>query len=242
MILNKKNESNNNSLNKYNISYNTQRNNSNNYPRKNIMNKKINSFRESNIQYNNLINDNIKKLINQNNNIDNSDLINGNINNNNDDIKNIINEVNMNDYNEDFDDEENKINEILNLLEIDNINDIESKIQELIDIENFTNKIISLYEQFNQTSNKNKTNLKDILNWISFSAKNNNENIEYENYCKELMTINNINSFDKLKIFIDNVLNKNKKNNNFIGGVKKLLSSNIDDNIDENIITEHIKF
>ena len=107
-------------------------------------------------------------------------------------------------------------------------------------MEIFTNKIISLFLKFNK--NNEQINLKNVLNWISFAAKNNKDNEEYENFCKELMEINNINNFEELKIFIDSVLNKNKKNNDFIDGVKKLLSSNIDDNTDDNLISERIKF
>ena len=76
---------------------------------------------------------------------------------------------------------------------------------------------------------------------MSDTAKNNKENEEYEKFCKELMEYNNINNFNELKIFIDNILGENKKNNNFIGGVKKLLSSNIDDNTEDNI-TDDVNF
>lgn len=50
----------------------------------------------------------------------------------------------------------------------------------------------------------------------------------------KLMRDNHINNFNELKSFIDNILNKNIQNNNFIGGVKKILSTNIDDNSDFN--------
>ena len=42
----------------------------------------------------------------------------------------------------------------------------------------------------------------------------------------------NIKNFNQFKSFIDKILNKNIQNNNFIGGVKKILTTNIDDNSD----------
>jgi hypothetical protein len=63
---------------------------------------------------------------------------------------------------------------------------------------------------------------------------------EVKNYKRKPTVVQAIqftgNNFDELKIFIDNILNKNKKNNNFIGGVKKILYSNIDDNNNDNDI------
>ena len=55
------------------------------------------------------------------------------------------------------------------------------------------------------------------------------------------MKRNNIHSFKEFKSFIDNILNKNIQNNNFIGGVKRILSTNIDDNSDLNFI-DNINF
>ena len=86
----------------------------------------------------------------------------------------------------------------------------------------------------NNISSKDDINLDDILYWISSLSKIKHEKDEYKQYCMKLMRDNHINNFNELKSFIDNILNKNIQNNNFIGGVKKILSTNIDDNSDFN--------
>ena len=139
--------------------------------------------------------------------------------------------------------EDDKIdtNKLLYLLQINNINDIKERIKELNRAEIFTNKIISLFYKYNKNISDDIINLDDILNYITLSIKYKNENLEYELYCKNLMKRNNIHSFKEFKSFIDNILNKNIQNNNFIGGVKRILSTNIDDNSDLNFI-DNINF
>ena len=194
-------------------------------------------FQNKNTKYTHKTNNNLN--YNYYNNLDS----NNDINNNNKDISNNNDNIDINNNNNE---EDQKINELLQLLEVDNINETKDKIQELIEMEDFTNKVISLFIQFNGKNNNQEENdidLNDILFWISYAVKYNKENEEYEKYCKELMKVNNINNFEELKSFINNILNRNKKNNNFIGGVKKILSSNIDDNNNANIIDNiHIKF
>ena len=56
------------------------------------------------------------------------------------------------------------------------------------------------------------------------------------------MENNNLNNFDEFKIFIDSILKRNLKNNNFIGGVKKILNTNLDNNNDDNSDTVNYNY
>ena len=245
----------------YNLKFNTKRNK--NYNMDKISHKKINSFRERSTPKINLINNNFKKDKERNNSFNNSDISikekNKNSINNNIFDEHNINDINMNyylknlgngindinpkninlnsnnkkDINENK--EEQKIDELLNMLGIENISDTKAKIKEFLDKEAFTNKVVSLFYKYNNgKNNENNIDLKDIIYWISFAAQKNKENEEYEKYCKELMENNNLNNFDEFKIFIDSILKRNLKNNNFIGGVKKILNTNLDNNTDDN--------
>ena len=127
-----------------------------------------------------------------------------------------------------------EINDLLKVLKLNNVNDLKEKLRELNNIKKFSKKVVSLYYKFNNISSKDDINLDDILYWISSLSKIKNEKDEYKQYCMKLMRDNHINNFNELKSFIDNILNKNIQNNNFIGGVKKILSTNIDDNSDFN--------
>jgi len=250
-----------------NLKFNTQRNK--NYNMNKITHKKMNSFRERSTPKINLINNNIKKEKEKNNSFNNSDISikekNKNIINNNIFDERNINDINMNYYlknvgngindinpkninlnnkneiNENQEDQ--KINELLNLLDIENISDTKAKIKEFLDKEAFTNKVVSLFYKYNNGKRiDNNIDLKDIIYWISFAAQKNKENEEYEKYCKELMENNNLNNFDEFKIFIDSILKRNLKNNNFIGGVKKILNTNLDNNNDDNSDTVNYNY
>ena len=243
----------------YNLKLNTQRNK--NYNMNKITHKKMNSFRERSTPKINLINNNFKKDKERNNSFNNSDISikekNKNIIYNSIFDERNINDINMNYYlknlrngindinpkninlnnkneiNENKEDQ--KINELLNLLDIENISDTKAKIKEFLDKEAFTNKVVSLFYKYNNGKNiENNIDLKDIIYWISFAAQKNKENEEYEKYCKALMENNNLNNFDEFKVFIDSILKRNLKNNNFIGGVKKILNTNLDNNTDDN--------
>ena len=181
--------------------------------------KQINSFRQNN---------NIKNMQNYNNLQDNYKNYDKKKESNK--YSNMNYEISKNSETE----EKIEINKLLFLLKINNINDIKERIKELNNAEIFSNKIISLFYKYNQIKRNEDINLEEILNWYSSSFKNKKENEEYESYCKKLMKRNNIRSFKELKSFIDNIVNKNIQNNNFIGGVKKILSTNIDDNSEFN--------
>ena len=143
---------------------------------------------------------------------------------------NIGNEQNKNDENVEL----MEINNFLKSLGLKNIKDLKKKLKEYHTTDIFTNKVISLFYKYNTNISKDEIDLNDVLNWISSLAKIKRENEEYKLYCKNLMKENNIKNFKEFKFFIDKILNKNIQNNNFIGGVKKILSSNIDDNSDFN--------
>ena len=127
--------------------------------------------------------------------------------------------------------EENiEINRLLELLKLKNNNDLKMKLKELYMTKIFANKIISLFYKNNKNKKKNAINFDDVLCWILSMSNYNKENEEYKLYCKKIMKNYNIKSFNHFKVFIDKILNKNIQNINFIGGVKKILSTNIDDN------------
>ena len=151
-----------------------------------------------------------------------------------------LNNINTNIENENYSNGESKeiieINNLLTSLKLKNINDLKQKLKEYRTTDIFTNKVISLFYKFNTNISKDEIDLNDVLNWISNLAKIKRENEEYKLYCKNLMKENNISNFKEFKSFIDKILNKNIQNNNFIGGVKKILSTNIDENSDFNFI------
>ena len=122
-----------------------------------------------------------------------------------------------------------------------NNNDLKKKLNELYNTQIFANKVISIFHKNHKNIAKDDINLEDVLYWILSISNYKKENDEYKKYCKQLMKNNNINSFSEFKMFIDRILNKNIQNNNFIGGVKKILSTNIDDNSDFNFI-DNINF
>jgi hypothetical protein len=193
--------------------------------------KKINSFHEQNVLKN--IN-NINTTESQENNKNNSfnDSFYYNLNNNN------IENENSKKYEND---ENSEIKELLKLLKLKNNNDLKKKLNELYNTQIFANKVISIFHKNHKNIAKDDINLEDVLYWILSISNYKKENDEYKKYCKQLMKNNNINSFSEFKMFIDRILNKNIQNNNFIGGVKKILSTNIDDNSDFNVI-DNINF
>ena len=129
-----------------------------------------------------------------------------------------------------------EINRLLELLKLKNNNDLKMKLKELYMTKIFANKIISLFYKNNKNKKKNAINFDDVLCWILSMSNYNKENEEYKLYCKKIMKNYNIKSFNHFKVFIDKILNKNIQNNNFIGGVKKILSTNIDDNSEFKLI------
>ena len=124
----------------------------------------------------------------------------------------------------DFDgDKNNNINYYYKLLNVKNHDEYIHKINKLLSYEDFIHKIKKLYFKFND-QNKN-FKLKDILFWISFNINNDNKKNKYEEYCHEIMKHFNIPNYDKFKIFINNLISKNKNNDYFVNGMKELFNS-----------------
>ena len=120
-------------------------------------------------------------------------------------------------------DKNNNINNYYKLLNVKNHDEYIHKINKLLSYEDFIHKIKKLYFKFND-QNKN-FKLKDILFWISFNINNDNKKNKYEEYCHEIMKHFNIPNYDKFKIFINNLINKNKNNDYFVNGMKELFNS-----------------
>ena len=218
--------------------------NKQNYIKQNARTNKINKFQTcyyNNRNRNSIIQKSNRKMsiLQQMNFInslkDNSEDIHENYKNNSDSS---FNNINNNIENEQYKNNENveilEINNLLKSLKLKNINDLKQKLKEYHTTDIFTNKVISLFYKYNTDVSKDEIDLNDVLNWISSLVKIKRENEEYKLYCKNLMEENNIKNFKEFKSFIDKILNKNIQNNNFIGGVKKILSTNIDDNSDFN--------
>ena len=142
---------------------------------------------------------------------------------------------------ENQDDENIEINQLLELLKLKDNNDLKKKLKELYITKIFANKVISLFYKNNENKIKNNINFDDVLCWILSLSNYNKENEEYKLYCRKIMKNYNIKNFNQFKSFIDKILNKNIQNNNFIGGVKKILTTNIDDNSDFKFI-DNINF
>ena len=93
---------------------------------------------------------------------------------------------------------------------------------------NFIIKIKNLYLSSNYNNNINKNAFyDDILSWINQNNINinNNKNI-YRDYCKEIMKNNNLTKIEEFKGFMNQILNKNKQNSEFLKGMKEIFLHN----------------
>jgi len=111
------------------------------------------------------------------------------------------------------------LNEIKTILNLNNNNDIINKILEYKKYEELYNEIKSLYETKYRVDKD--LNNETLLNWIDEL----NEKSIYYNYCQNIMNNYNIHSFDELKNFLDEFFVKNKRNEHFVYGMKKILCS-----------------
>ena len=154
-----------------------------------------NNKTQRNIKNNNYFNQNYSKSFNSYNLLNNSN-INGTKNNNN---NNII-----------FNDKD-KIEQLLNMLNVKNINEGILKVNSLLKYEKDINKLKELYEDNNCENYKfNTENM-----WLSNIIKNYKRNEKYKNYCQNIMILYKIKNFADFKIFIKNLLQKNKNHKNF---------------------------
>ena len=105
-----------------------------------------------------------------------------------------------------------------------NLEELINWIKRVKQYKNFVDKIKNIYSLYNNNTNvDNDGCYNDIIFWIN---QNNNKNKEYEIYCKEIMKINNLKDVKEFKIFMNQILNKNKKNIQFLQGMKKIFQNN----------------
>ena len=126
-----------------------------------------------------------------------------------------------------YDEKENINNNIFKLLNVKNSKECINKINKLLNYENFIHKLKKIYFNFN--GNNNDFKLRDILFWISFNLNNEinkkNKINQYEEFCIEIMNKFNISNFGHFKKFFINLINKDKNNNYFVDGMKKLFNN-----------------
>ena len=131
-----------------------------------------------------------------------------------------------------------KLNEMINFLNQYN-NDQNVKIKEEL-----ITKLKSLYISSNNSyDNKENITIQDLWRWIKNLINNvrqlsvekkknaelyNNNYAIYKKYCEKLIQEFNLNSFDELKIFIDDLLAKNNVNKKRVEKLRKVLMNNRD--------------
>ena len=134
---------------------------------------------------------------------------------------NKINDLNFNyAYNKNID----KITQLLNC---NNYEECLNKINEISEQKKFVNKILKIYNKYNQEVEKGDTDYENILLWINYliySKQRNKNDDKYEIFCKQLMKENNINNFSFFQNFTRNIINEKKNENNFLEDIKKILS------------------
>ncbi len=111
------------------------------------------------------------------------------------------------------------LNQIKKLLNLNNNNDIINKILEYKKYEELYEEIKKLFSTKYRIDKD--LNNETLLNWINEL----NEISIYYNYCQKIMNNYNIHSFDELRNFLDEFFMKNKRNENFVYGMKKILCS-----------------
>ena len=79
---------------------------------------------------------------------------------------------------------------------------------------------LELKNLFEQHIDKN-FNSENLFHWINKL----NEKSVYYNYCLNIMHNYNIHSFEELKKVLDKFFAKNRRNENFVYGMKKILCS-----------------
>ena len=175
---------------------------------KNLNKKKINLFKEKSNSY-------YTKISKSN------DLTNIHLKSKNNKTCNKIKDLNFNNgFNKNID----KISQLLNCTECD---DFLNKINEFSEQKQFVNKILKIYNKYNDEAEKVDTNYENILLWINYliySKQRNKNDGKYEFFCKQLMKENNIKNFSFFKNFTRNIIKEKKNENNFLEDIKKILS------------------
>ena len=117
------------------------------------------------------------------------------------------------------------IETIKSILNSENYEQCIRKIKHISEQNEFLDKIINIYNQFNEDKIEGD-NYENILLWINYLiySKQKNKNDKYEIFCKKLMKENNITNFKIFQSFTRNLINEKKSANLFLEDIKKILS------------------
>ena len=117
------------------------------------------------------------------------------------------------------------IEKIKSILNSENYEQCIRKIKHISEQNEFLDKIINIYNQFNEDKIEGD-NYENILLWINYLiySKQKNQNDKYEIFCKKLMKENNITNFKIFQSFTRNLINEKKSANLFLEDIKKILS------------------
>ena len=85
--------------------------------------------------------------------------------------------IKTNEYNNNND---NKIKEFMDMLGTNDYNETKEKLQKLILVENFAKNLAKIYKKENK--NKKNINLNEILYWVSYISQYNNNNKNNNNF------------------------------------------------------------
>jgi hypothetical protein len=91
------------------------------------------------------------------------------------------------------------------------------------------NIIVDLWKWINHLirNNKSKTNVNNINTLLNNNNNNINNNTpkpnEYQQYCERIMKEYGLKTMHDFSVFIDKLLKKSNKNDNFLEGIKKIL-------------------
>ena len=120
-----------------------------------------------------------------------------------------------------------KITKLLNMLKTKDIDEAVSKVVKLIKIQKIVHKCKKIYDdENNQYLNNDTKNLAEKnknFQWLTEMVHSYKENKIYKNFCESIMVNNKIKHFDDFKMFINNILINNRKNNGFLVEVKNIL-------------------
>ena len=117
------------------------------------------------------------------------------------------------------------IKNLLKYKEKKNLDDLINWIKYVKQYKNFVKTLKQLYNKYNKNKN-NENNYDIILSWIKKTIDKKKEIKIYESYCKNIININKLNNIEEFKFFMNQILNKNKKNKEFLKDMKKICQDN----------------
>ena len=191
---------------------------------KNIINKTFNNINnlKKNLYHNKKSNNNKFNNKNNHNNHNNYNHYNS--------FSNIeIQRIKKNNYfiNKKFFSENKIIEKIKELLNCKNIEECLEKINEFSEQKKFVNKMLKIYNKYNNGEMNKGDNYENVLLWINYliySKQRNTNDDKYEFFCKQLMKENDIKDFSLFQSYARNIINGKKNANNFLEDIKKILS------------------